>query len=98
VIGLFGLIGMLGVCTAPFVGRAVDGFVPWMATLVALAFFIVSQAIQTAAGQLSIGAVVVATLRKRTICEAINELTSVPTVLDIGVQACQVSVTTNVFR
>ena len=97
-IGLFGLIGMLGVCTAPFVGRAIDGFIPWMATLVALAFYIVSQVIQTAAGELSIGAVVVATLRKRTPCETINELTSVSTVLDIGVQAGQVSVTTNVFR
>jgi predicted MFS family arabinose efflux permease len=80
VIGLFGLVGILGVCTAPFVGRAIDGFVPWMATLVSLIFYISSQAIQTAAGELSIGAVIVATL-----------------FLDIGVQACQVSVTTNVF-
>lgn len=65
VIGLFGLIGMLGVCTAPFIGRAIDGFVPWMATLVSLVFYIMSQAIQTSAGELSIGAVIVATLCKR---------------------------------
>jgi hypothetical protein len=56
---------MLGVCTAPFVGRAIDGFVPWMATLVSLCFYIVSQVIQTAAGELSIGAVIIATLCKK---------------------------------
>ncbi|KAF9059614.1 MFS DHA1 protein [Rhodocollybia butyracea] len=36
VIGLFGLVGMVGICMAPLVGRSVDGLVPWMATLVAI--------------------------------------------------------------
>jgi len=90
---------MLGVCTAPFVGRAIDGFVPWMATLVSLVFYIVSQVVETAAGELSIGAVIIAILCKRTPYEKLlMGLISVPTVLDIGVQACQVSITTNVFR
>ncbi|KAF9522312.1 major facilitator superfamily domain-containing protein [Crepidotus variabilis] len=79
-IGLFGLVGMLGVCTAPFVGRAIDGFVPWMATGVAIFLIIVSQAIETGAAKLSVGAVIVSTF-----------------VLDVGIQACQISVTTAVF-
>lgn len=79
-IGIFGLVGMFGISTAPFVGRLVDGFVPWMATFVSLVLVLLSQVIQTAAGKISIGAVIVATL-----------------VLDIGAQACQVSVTAAVF-
>jgi len=61
-IGIFGLVGMFGISTAPFVGRLVDGFVPWMATFVSLVLVLLSQVIQTAAGQLNIGAVIVATL------------------------------------
>jgi hypothetical protein len=33
-IGLFGLVGLAGVCTAPFTGRLVDNLVPWVGQLV----------------------------------------------------------------
>src|ERR1700691_2438874 len=33
VIGLFGLVGMLGVAVGPFIGRLVDRLVPWYAAL-----------------------------------------------------------------
>ena len=35
VIGLFGLVGMLGVFTAPLTGRLVDNLVPWVGAVVA---------------------------------------------------------------
>ncbi|KAJ6493986.1 MFS DHA1 protein [Mycena vitilis] len=60
VIGLFGLVGMAGVAAVPMVGRLVDGLVPWMAAFVGIIFVIVSQIIQTFAGELSVAAVVIA--------------------------------------
>ncbi|KAJ7694839.1 MFS DHA1 protein [Mycena rosella] len=62
VIGLFGLVGMAGIAMSPVVGRLSDGLVPWMATLGGILFVIVSQIIQTFAGQLSVAAVVIATI------------------------------------
>jgi predicted MFS family arabinose efflux permease len=59
-IGLFGLVGMVGVGTAPFIGRLIDGLIPWMATLIATFMILVSQAIYTGAAGINIGAVVVA--------------------------------------
>ena len=59
-IGLFGLVGMLGVCTGPLVGRLIDRLVPWYATLVATFIQIMFQAIQTGAGGINISAVVIA--------------------------------------
>ncbi|KAJ7143676.1 MFS DHA1 protein [Mycena epipterygia] len=62
VIGLFGLVGMAGVAMSPVVGRLVDGLVPWMATLVGILLVLISQVIQTFAGELSVAAVVIATI------------------------------------
>ncbi|EJD54530.1 hypothetical protein AURDEDRAFT_156314 [Auricularia subglabra TFB-10046 SS5] len=58
-IGLFGLVGILGVCTAPFVGRAIDRFVPWFTALVAILSMMLFQAIQVGAGGISIAAVII---------------------------------------
>lgn len=60
VIGLFGLVGMLGVALAPFIGRAIDKLIPWYATIVACFALLVFQAIQTGAGGINIAAVVIA--------------------------------------
>ncbi|KAF7368850.1 MFS DHA1 protein [Mycena venus] len=62
IIGLFGLVGMVGISMAPIVGRLVDGLVPWMAAFVAIMFVLSSQIIQTFAGELNIGAVVITTI------------------------------------
>ncbi|EPQ52972.1 MFS DHA1 protein [Gloeophyllum trabeum ATCC 11539] len=59
-IGLFGLVGMFGIAMAPLVGRAIDRLLPWTATLFSIILIIVSMAIQTAAGGINIGAVIVA--------------------------------------
>ncbi|KAF6749473.1 major facilitator superfamily domain-containing protein [Ephemerocybe angulata] len=60
VIGLFGLVGMAGVSFGPLVGYIIDKLVPWYASLVAVAGSIVFQVIQTAAGDRSVAAVVLA--------------------------------------
>ncbi|KAJ6551737.1 major facilitator superfamily domain-containing protein [Mycena capillaripes] len=59
-IGLFGLVGMVGIAMAPVVGRLVDGLVPWMATFVCVLHVIASQVIQTFAGEVNVAAVVLA--------------------------------------
>ncbi|KIJ14977.1 hypothetical protein PAXINDRAFT_78210 [Paxillus involutus ATCC 200175] len=58
-IGLFGLVGMLGVLVGPFIGRIVDRLVPWYATLVAMIMLLAFQAVQAAAGGINVGAVIV---------------------------------------
>lgn len=60
IIGLFGLVGMLGVLVGPFAGRLIDRLVPWYATLIATGLLLVSQAVQTAAGGINVAAVVIA--------------------------------------
>ncbi|EPQ50062.1 MFS general substrate transporter [Gloeophyllum trabeum ATCC 11539] len=59
-IGLFGLVGIFGIMTAPFVGRLIDGLIPWAAGLLFIGLILISMAIQTAAGGINVGAVVVA--------------------------------------
>ena len=61
-IGLFGLVGMVGVSLGPFVGRRIDHLVPWYATLFAIIMIILFQSIQTGAGGISVAAVVIATI------------------------------------
>lgn len=57
-IGLFGLVGILGVCTAPFVGKVIDRYVPWLTALVAILSMMVFQAVQVGAGGIHIAAVI----------------------------------------
>ncbi|KAH9919162.1 MFS general substrate transporter [Epithele typhae] len=59
VIGLFGLVGMVGVAMAPLIGRTIDNLVPWSATLVAIVALVATFAVQTAAAGLSVAAVVI---------------------------------------
>ncbi|KAM0756557.1 MFS general substrate transporter [Meredithblackwellia eburnea MCA 4105] len=58
-IGLFGLVGICGVCTAPFVGRLVDRLVPWLGVLLGISLLAVSQILFTAAAGVSVGVVIV---------------------------------------
>ncbi|KAG1729032.1 major facilitator superfamily domain-containing protein [Suillus lakei] len=59
IIGLFGLVGMLGVIVVPFVGRLVDRLVPWWSAIVSTMLLLVFQAVQTGAGGTSIAAVII---------------------------------------
>ncbi|KAF8187757.1 MFS superfamily [Pholiota molesta] len=60
VIGLFGLVGMAGVAMGPFVGRVIDRLIPWYASLCGVLMLLVFQAIQTGAGGINVGAVIIA--------------------------------------
>ncbi|KAI0691251.1 major facilitator superfamily domain-containing protein [Cerioporus squamosus] len=59
VIGLFGLVGMVGVAMAPLIGRIIDGLVPWSATLVGVVALLLTFALQTAAVGLNVAVVVI---------------------------------------
>ncbi|KAH9850127.1 major facilitator superfamily domain-containing protein [Lenzites betulinus] len=59
VIGLFGLVGMVGVAMAPLIGRTIDRLVPWSATLVAIVALVITHAIQTAAVGLNVAVVII---------------------------------------
>ncbi|KAM0756556.1 MFS general substrate transporter [Meredithblackwellia eburnea MCA 4105] len=58
-IGLVGLAGFPGVCSAPFVGRLVDHLVPWLGVLIGVTIVASSQGIFTAAGGVSLVAVII---------------------------------------
>ncbi|PAV16827.1 MFS general substrate transporter [Pyrrhoderma noxium] len=59
-IGLFGLIGIMGVATGPFLGRLIDHLIPWYTALLATLLQLVFQAVQTGAGGIHISAVILA--------------------------------------
>ncbi|THG94646.1 hypothetical protein EW026_g6870 [Hermanssonia centrifuga] len=60
VIGLFGLVGMVGVAMAPVVGRIIDRVIPWLATVIATFGSLIFYSIQTGAGGINIAAVIIA--------------------------------------
>ena len=62
VIGLFGLIGMVGVTLGPFVGRGIDNLVPWYASLFGILMITLFQSVQTGAGDINVAAVVIAAI------------------------------------
>ena len=57
-IGLFGFIGMVGMCMAPVIGRFIDKLVQWYATLLGILALPVVHVIQTAAVGLHVAVVV----------------------------------------
>lgn len=61
-IGLFGLIGMVGVAIGPFGGKLIDNFATWYSILITTILLIIFQAVQTGAGGLHISAVILACL------------------------------------
>ncbi|KAK4052877.1 hypothetical protein OIO90_004153 [Microbotryomycetes sp. JL221] len=58
-IGLFGLIGLAGVCTAPFVGRLVDRLQPWCGVLIGIVLNMLTQGVYIGGASISIVAVVI---------------------------------------
>ncbi|CAK5278579.1 unnamed protein product [Mycena citricolor] len=62
VIGIFGVVGLAGICMSPLIGRAVDSLVPWAASFVAICFVLSSQIIETFGAEKNIAAVIIATL------------------------------------
>jgi hypothetical protein len=58
-IGSFGLIGILGVCTAPIVGRYVDRLIPWTGVLIGIFIHASGQFIAMGAGIVNISAVII---------------------------------------
>ena len=62
VIGLFGLVGIVGVAMMPLIGRAIDGLIPWSATLFGISMLLVTFGIQTAAAGLNVAVIVIVTI------------------------------------
>ncbi|KAI0292663.1 major facilitator superfamily domain-containing protein [Multifurca ochricompacta] len=62
VIGLFGLVGMFGVSMTPLVGRLIDRFVPWYASLLSTLGLLAVQGIFLGAAGVTVAAVVIVTV------------------------------------
>ncbi|VDC02289.1 unnamed protein product [Peniophora sp. CBMAI 1063] len=62
VIGLFGLVGAVGVSLSPLVGRLVDKMVPWYSALFATCMLTITMAIYWGAAGVNIAAVVIVTI------------------------------------
>ena len=59
VTGLFGLFGIAGVSTTPFVGRFMDRFVPWYGSLLATLLLLMMQVTYFGAGGINVTAVII---------------------------------------
>ena len=59
IIGLFALIGIFGVCTAPLVGRYVDRLIPWTGVLIGICVQGTGQILVTAGGIVNIACVII---------------------------------------
>ncbi|KIJ61087.1 hypothetical protein HYDPIDRAFT_42870 [Hydnomerulius pinastri MD-312] len=59
IIGLFSLVGILGIFSGPLVGRLIDRLGPWLAILTATICLLLLQTIETAAGGINIAAVAI---------------------------------------
>lgn len=62
VVGLFSIAGLGAVAFGPILGRVIDRLVPWYAALASTLLLIIFQAVQTGAGGINLGAVIVAIL------------------------------------
>lgn len=58
-IGLFGLIGILGILSGPLAGHFIERFGAWLSMLVATLCLLVLQCIEMAAGGINIAVVVI---------------------------------------
>ncbi|GAA6028418.1 hypothetical protein JCM8097_007021 [Rhodosporidiobolus ruineniae] len=61
-IGLFALIGVVGVLAAPFIGRLIDSLVSWVGVFIGLLILLASQAVFTAAAGVHIAALCIVIL------------------------------------
>ena len=61
-IGLFGVVGIVGVAMAPLIGRTIDRLVPWSATLFGISMLLLTFTLQTAAVGLNVAVVVLVTI------------------------------------
>ncbi|KIM36582.1 hypothetical protein M413DRAFT_424725 [Hebeloma cylindrosporum] len=59
VIGLFGLVGIVGVILGLFTGRFIDSYAPWYGVMVSTILLLGFQAIQTGAGGINIAPVII---------------------------------------
>ncbi|KAF7364394.1 MFS superfamily [Mycena sanguinolenta] len=85
-IGLFGLVGMLGVVLGPFMGRLIDLLYPWYSTLFATILLGVFNSVQMGAGGLNVAAVLIVAFGLN-LFRQLLQASLATTVLSISVEA-----------
>ncbi|KAJ6496415.1 major facilitator superfamily domain-containing protein [Mycena sanguinolenta] len=85
-IGLFGLVGMLGVLLGPFMGRLIDLLYPWYSTLLATIMLGGFNSVQMGAGGLSVAAIIVVAFGLN-LSRQLVQASLATTVLSISVEA-----------